>query len=270
MNSPSNSPRSAQAGFTLLEMMIVIGILLMLTTLIAQIQGSIFKRREDIAQEGNFYNAIRFSMNVLQRDILHLFTPLAFAPQVPAGQPGGQPGVQAPAQPASNIYDPNDSSGRATKFWSAAIDATGIRPSRFQGTEATLSFISSSHIRIYKNAQESDFAKISYEMRNDGEQGRSLIRTEDASAFSDDERKAGAGLSKHVLLKGIRALKFRYWNAQQQRWDTSWDSDREEYKRNYPTMVEVQIDIKGPGKLTFTSTYIFRPEVPADGLTKTF
>lgn len=256
----SRSRGLSEQGFTLLEMMIVIGILLMLTTLIAQIQGSIFKRREEIAQEGNFYNSIRFSINVIQRDILHLFTPLAF---VPVSQTPTPP-------PQQNVYDPTDSSGRATRFWSAAVDSTGIRPSRFQGTETSISFIASSHIRIYKNAQESDFAKVSYELRNDGESGQSLIRIEDPQAFSSDERKNGVGMTQHTLLKGIRSLKFRYWNAQQLRWDSSWDSDRPEMKKLYPTMVELQVDVRGPGNLSQNATYLFRPEVPADGLTKTF
>lgn len=270
------APAYLQEGFTLLEMIIVISILVLLTGLIANIQSSIFKRREDIAQEGAFYNAIRFSMNVLQRDMLHLYSPTAMSPKTPT-QPGTLPG----SQPAQNVttLDPSDSSARTTAYWGAATDAMGIRPSRFVGTETALSFVSSSHIRIYKNAKESEFAKISYELKSDTQTlsdgstggGQALFRTENPNVFDDEERRSlGNGVGKYILLHGIKALKFRYYNVAQTRWESRWDSESEEFKNKYPEMIEVQLAVLGPVRLSYDGTFLYRPEMPLNGLPITY
>lgn len=256
-------------------MIIVIMILVILTGMIASIQASIFKRREDIAQEGSFYNAIRFSMNVLQRDVLHLYTPLLASPSPTpspgAGQgPGGLPGGSA---------DPNDSSGNLTDYWGAAVDATGIRPARLVGSETKLTFVSTSHIRIYRNAQESEFTKVQYELRTDPQTlpdgtpggGQMLVRAENPNAFDDEERKTrSATASSHTLLHGIKSLRFRYYNGAQARWDNRWDSEAEDTKRIYPEMIEVQVSVLGPSRLFFDGTFLYKPEMPLNGLPATY
>lgn len=272
MNSLSRFSKD-ESGFTLLEMLIVVGILLMLTGLISEVQVSIFKRRDEISQEGAFYNSIRFSLNLIQRDIAHLYSPtLMLPPKKKASADPNNPGTPG-ALPPSNVFDPSDTSNRITTYWGAAKDATGVRPSRFQGTESSLSFVASSHIVIYKNKQECEFAKIQYELKQDelkdpdGNRGQMLARTENPNVFDDEERRErGIGVTRYSLIHGIKAFRFKYWNNEQRRWESKWDSESEEFRGKYPEMIQVELEVRGGKKLSFQGDFIYRPEIPLNGI----
>ncbi|MGK5084636.1 type II secretion system protein GspJ, partial [Bdellovibrionota bacterium FG-1] len=165
--------------------------------------------------------------------------------------------------------------GRTTPFWLPAIDKTGIRPSHFIGTDTKLSFISLSHVRIYKEAPESAFAKVTYETLPDPgnrEVPDSLMlrKTECTNVFDDDDRRERPYTHKFLLLHGIKKIKYRYWRRDWNQWTASWDNEKEEFKEKYPDLIEVTIEVAGPERLSFQGTYKFRPEVPLRGLDPSF
>ena len=66
----------------------------------------------------------------------------------------------------------NSDQGKTSTYWLGATEKSGLRLSRFVGTDTKMSFVVASHVRIYKDTPESDFAKISYEARaRRGQQG---------------------------------------------------------------------------------------------------
>jgi general secretion pathway protein J len=249
-------------GFTLIEIMIVMAILAFISMGTYQATLETFKLRDSLSAESDFYNELRFSMNVVNRDVTLLYSPLIMKPPGPSPSPGV---VANPPQPQLA----QDSASEST-FWSPPIDATGIRPSRFQGTDVKMSFISASHIRIYKDARETELAKISYELEKDAgntdvPDAMVLVKHESPNVFEEDERK---DTQTHIypLLHGIKKLKYRYYNQDKDHWETTWDSDSQDQHNIYPDQIEITIEIGGPQKQSFSGVYKFKPEVPIRGI----
>jgi general secretion pathway protein J len=256
-----------KAGFTILEMLIAIMVLIMISMGIYQAMWETFKLRDVLSTEGDFYNAIRMSTDILRRDISLIYSPQLMIPP----KPSPTPGVPAPPPAPEDLSEMADIS-QSTKFWGGAIDKSGIRPSRFTGAETSMTFVAATHIRIYKDAPESDFAKIGYELiqdtleENEELKGQVLKKTEDANAFSDEEDPREKMRSTYSLLRGIKKFRLQYYNKASGNWFNSWDSDREETKNKYPDMIKLNLEVIGPHRLSYEGEYIFRPEVPLRGI----
>jgi prepilin-type N-terminal cleavage/methylation domain-containing protein len=272
---------SATAGFTLIEVIIVLVILTFISLGIYQMTTETFKLRDELSAEGDFYNGIRMAMDVLQRDVASMFSPILSRPDPnPSGSPTPQnPNtLPPPVDPQTTEMLLNSDQGKTSAFWLAATDKSGLRLSRFVGTPDKITFVSASHVRVYKDSPESDFAKITYELVSDEENKgnkdmsdpKALLRTENTDAFDDDDRKAERYAHHYLLLHGIRKLRFRFWRKDKDnglgRWENSWDNDKEDFKERYPDKIEVSIEVDGPQHLSYTGVYYFRPEVPLNGL----
>jgi general secretion pathway protein J len=269
------TPQShSQAGFTLLEIMIAMAIMIMIAGAIFQATTQTFKLREVLSTEGDFHNGIRLAIQIIQRDVALIYTPTLMRPNRAEAPPDPLTGV--PSSPNSG-QELGDDLGQSFKYWSPALDSSGLRPSRFQGSDTKMSFISLSHIRIYQDSTESEFAKISYELRpdtggnldrrDDQKPGMVLVKTEDSNAFNKEERKDNATRT-YPVLHGIRKLSFLYYQQDGNTWKSgrSWDSDKDETKNKFPDIIEVQLEVMGPHDQTFTGTFKFRPEIPVNGL----
>jgi prepilin-type N-terminal cleavage/methylation domain-containing protein len=273
-----NSRRqNSEAGFTLIEVLISVVVLTFISLGIYQLTTQTFRLRDSLSIEGEFYNSIRLAMNVLGRDVAAIYTPELMKPPTP--QPSGNPagGVVAAAPPDVDFQNLlSTDAGRTTPFWLPAIEKSGLRPSHFIGTDLKISFLALSHVRIYRDAPDSIFAKISYELVHDENPGvpgvtdaLMLVRTESTNAFDDDDRRDRNYSRKLPLLHGIKKLKYRYWKKDGTatgKWDTSWDNEKEDYKGKFPDLVEVTFEVIGPEHLSFEGIYKFRPEVPLRGL----
>jgi general secretion pathway protein J len=186
-----------------------------------------------------------------------IYSPLAFPSAGPA--PAGTDDLQV-----------------SYNFWGPAIDKDGRRPSRFIGSENKLSFISVSHIRIYADSPESDFAKVTYEIRRDDKNEDNpgtftLFRIESANAFSKEESK-DPFTSTNPLLHGIKKLEYAYYQQDSNTWKVfkSWDSDKEETKNLMPDIIELKMEVVGKKSQSFEAIYKFRPEIPFNGVDASF
>ena len=258
--------RPLQAGFTLIELLIAMFLLVVISLSIYQSTTQTYRLREILMNEGDFYNGIRLSMGIMERDISLIYSPInltTFDPQTPQDRNQNvSPEVQAII--SSDL-------GRPSEFWTGAFDKTGIRPSRFVGTSNRMTFISRSHQRVYKESPESEFTKIVYELRderalNQDNNSKVLFKIADTSAF-EDQNKRDTYQRTYPLLHGIKNLSFRYYRKDKKSWLSSWDSDSNDDLRNkFPDIVEVKIEVAGPSRLHFDGLYYFRPEIPTYGL----
>lgn len=243
-------------------------ILVFVSFAIYQAVTQTFRLRTSLTAEGNFYNSLRLSMSILQRDIALIYSPTAMVPAAQKQQAGTPPGgsQQSPAPSAINM----DNGGVATTFW-LAPDASGLRYSRFQGTDRKISFVTMSHIRIYKDSPESEFAKITYDLRPDTKDPENkgnyvLVKTESANAFDIDDQRDPMAKS-YEILRGVKTLSFTFYQRDRDNWKTSktWDTDKEEYKNNYPDVIELKLELVGTNHLYFEGTFKFKPEFPFNG-----
>lgn len=258
---------SDEAGFTLLEVLVVMIVMGFISLGIFQAITETYKLRDALSNESDFYNGIRLSMDVIQRDVTALYSPAIMIPNPsPSSQP---PGAPAPPTDPKDLEAINEHP-TATQYWGVPLNRTGIRPSHFIGTENKMSFISADHQRIYKDSPESIFAKVSYEINHDDLSGSIpdtsvLTKTESPNVWEEDESK---DLMKRAfsVLRGIKVFKIQYYRKDKDRWEKNWDSDKDEFKNIYPDIVEISIEVVGPTQLSFTGKFRFRPEIPLHGL----
>ncbi len=258
--SQNRDGKSNSDGFTLLEVLISIFLLVIISLSIYQATTETYKLRDVLMTEGDFHNGVRLAMGVLDRDISLLYTPLIMLPEEKA----------ALAQPAdAQDLDAIISTDRSSVYWSPAVNKTGVRPSHFAGTDSKLTFVSVSHIRIYKERPESEFTQVSFYLDSDpfdrAAEGKVLFKTSDPNAF-DEGGKVEQFKRTLPLLHGVKKWKYEYYSKERDRWDSSWDSESADNKNVYPDMIRVTLEVVGPSRLVFEGKYYFRPEIPLHGI----
>lgn len=274
-----SADRKSERGFTLLEVLISIALLAFISIFIYQATTESFKIREILSTEGEFYNSVRMAVSVLNRDLSVAYSPTLLLAPTPPAQNGQVPGsFQDP-----NAYNAPDADqqmlqtgeyARTSQFWGPAVHKNGIRPSRFMGTETKISFLAASHMRLYKAKHESDFVRVEYDLKPAKSTGNGptlgvLVKTFSPNAFTLDDAKDTL-ISKIELLEGIERMKFRYYYREKDTWLNSWDSENSEQYHRFPDMVELVIDVKGPGKLHFNGIYKLKPEMAINGIPAAF
>lgn len=240
--------KNPQSGFTLLEVIIAMAVLVFISFSIYQATIETYRLRDTLSAEGDFYNALNLSTSIIQRDIANIYTPTV-----------------DPTIPGSILLDDQVLS---TNYWLPAKDPGGTRPSRFVGTDNKLSFISLSHVRIYKDSPESEFAKVAYDLKPDTQTGaipgtQILVKTESPNAFAQDATKDPTSHS-YDLLRGVKKLTYTYYQRDGNTWKTyhSWDNEKEDVKNKYPSMVEMDIELVGQKNESFSGKFKFRLEIP--------
>lgn len=266
LNKPqlAHLAQSDVTGFTLIEVLISMTILVFISFAIFQATTETYKLRDVLSQEGDFYNGIRLSTGIIQRDIAMLYSPTISVPY-------SKPDPHAPPDPRQMQVIMSDDLGQTSLFWLAAIDSSGLRPSHFIGTETKLSFVSLSHTRIYRDSPESEFAKITYEIKKDDKNTDNpstfvLVKTESPNAFANEDQKDTFSHS-FELLHGVKKLSYSYYQREGLTWKIArtWDSEKEETKNRYPDIIELKIEVVSK-KQAFEGKFKFRPEIPLNGL----
>jgi len=266
-NSKSKLKASAQDGFTLIEVLISIVILAFISLGLYNAIIETYRIRETLSTEGDFHNGIRLSMNILQRDLTLLYSPIGMMPS-PAPSPSTPAQLQQAQTHTAQMNAKDPDLGQTFDFWEPATAANGIRPSRFTGTESKLTFVSNSHFRVYKDSAESEFADITYELvRDDTDPNvQMLVKTENTDAFNTDKRNRNPFERRYALLHGIKAFKYRFYRKDKDEWVPGWDTDKDEFKVNgqaaYPDIIEVKIQVTSGPKLNFDGRFLFKPELP--------
>jgi len=274
----------SRSGFTLIEVMISMVLLAFISLAIYQATTSSFRLRERLLGGGDFQNAIRLSLGILDRDFAAIYSPILMLPSAQAtsnttNASGSTTGSTEEAESSALRAAEELAAGelsRSTKFWGGAVELTGLRPTRFQGNGQSMSFVSASHIRIYKEAPETELTAITYKLEDDRMPGaiegtQVLMRTADPAIFSIDlgERESKTART-FPLIRGVSKLEFKYWNPDKKDWSRSWDTESNDTKNLYPTMLQITLEVKGPQNLLYEGKWTLKMEMPLRGLSSTF
>ena len=285
-----NKPIKNDRGFTLIEVMISLFILVLIgvTTSKAVIEAA--KLKEVLKEETESSSEFRTSIGFIERDLNQVFNPRWFLPpDQKAIDPYAAPVPQQAgiAAPTFTVEEMNRKMrGQAfmpTDFWGPVFDITGIRPSRFKGTENTMSFVSASHTRIYQQKKESIYAKIRYEVipqavnpnltREQAEQMKglqTLQKIENTQAFNFDDPKDAPSINYYAILNNIKKIKFGYYKRGEKDPVHTWDSEALDSKGIFPEAVEVEVSILSPNGRTIDAKILFKLESPNDVLPTTY
>jgi general secretion pathway protein J len=260
--------RKTNQAFTLIEMLIAMAILAFISVGVYQLTAGTFEMREKLEVEADFYNSVRVALSQMERDILMIFTPQLKAFPGNLGQRVQvQPGTQPTGGDNATPFDP----GQPTAFWGARLNRSGIRASRFQGEANKVSFISNSHVRLYQNSPESEFAKIIYTVEDDRESknannqmDKMLVRYEDPVAFIDDGKKSETEV-RYIIMRAVKSFKIEYLDGSNDRWQNRWDTESADTKDKYPALIRVTVEVIPPPPMnpenTFVAVQMYKPEL---------
>ena len=123
----------------------------------------------------------------------------------------------------------------------------------FVGTEAGASsridFTSFSHIRLYRDAHESDQNELSYYVDDDPhDPGKSALIRREQRRIDDDPRKGGQAA---VLIENVTKFELGYLEPLTGEWLSTWDTTQAAMQPNrLPTQVRIKLtvpNIRGKG-----------------------
>ncbi|UYL08454.1 GspJ family type II secretion system protein [Bdellovibrio sp. SKB1291214] len=248
----------SRRGFTLLEVMITIGILGTMTVLVAQAIQQSIKMKTKVTTQMDDVSHMRDAVRLIQKDInlayhyrdvekelseLLAKKSATTAQQQPVTPPGFQDPLQQQQQSA----------------WNQQLQKREVPrkdpETHFVGTGEGINFVTMNNARTVRNTQQADFVEVGYELKEcrslseNGGTSKCIWRR--TSPWVDlDVTKGG---SEVVLLENVSEFKFRYMGKGKQDWVSTWRSDSGgdgASKGKFPQAVELSITVtkKDSGK----------------------
>ena len=296
MHSKKSSPRTSETGFTLIEVLISLFILVLIGVTTSKAVIDAAQLKEVLKDETEFSSEYRTSMGFIERDLNQIFNPRWFLsadlipldPYNPPPVTQTQTGATPPLTPEAINKFLKGYAFQSFEYWGAVLDNTGIRPSRFKGDEKSMSFITASHTRIYQQKKESIYAKVKYELikqppnpnLNDAQNAKlsglyALMKTENTRAFELEEPKDANYSTEYLVLGNIKNFKISYYKAGEKSSVKNWDSDgapvkAQDAKGKFPEAIEIELSLQALNGRTLDSKVLFKLETPNDVLPKTY
>jgi general secretion pathway protein J len=129
-------------------------------------------------------------------------------------------------------------------FLSENYDANRFRepPTLFVGREDELLFTTFAHVRLYRDAKESDQAVVEYTLESDpdhaGEQA--LFRRSKPRLDGEPDR----GGRKDLVADRVSALRLQYWDPKRKEWTREWSTRLVEHARELPPRIRIELEVK--------------------------
>lgn len=122
------------------------------------------------------------------------------------------------------------------------------------GGQDTMNFSSMSHLRYIRDSKETERAEIGYFLKDavfDEGAGWNLMKR----VQSPPDNKPDEGGSEYVVLENVKELTLQYYDADKEDWRSEWDSTSLDYKKKLPRAVEITLVIPDPVNPEETRTF---------------
>ena len=111
----------------------------------------------------------------------------------------------------------------------------------FKGERERIDFTAFGYVPKTQDAKRSEQRELAYFLDDDPKTGRrSLIRREDPT-LDDDFETGGREL---VLLAGVTALEFQYWDKTTEAWKEAWDFEDAASGGKLPERVRIELTVE--------------------------
>lgn len=192
---------SPAQGFTLVEVLIAMGITASMALMTIGSLRSLDRAGEVTRQQEERYAAARVALTRLTREVSMAFL--------------------------SDNYD--------TKRFRDPLTL-------FVGRDDELTFTTMAHVRLYRDAKESDQAIVHYRLDSDPDHAgeRALFRREKPRL--DDEPDRGG--QTDLVADHVTSLRFQYWDPKRRDWVREWTTRGTEHSKELPPRVRVELEMK--------------------------
>ncbi|NOK35353.1 prepilin-type N-terminal cleavage/methylation domain-containing protein [Corallococcus exercitus] len=190
-------------GFTLMEVMVAVGITALMGTVVAMAFQTGINAKEVVEGEAERYRMVRVSLNRMAREIGSAFV--------------------SDRYDLRRFRDQND------------------RPTNFIGERDKLTFTTFAHQRLYTDVKESDQAVVEYFVENSSERGARQRQDLKRRVNPNVGDRMDRGGTTDVLFEGVKGVEFAYWDSEKKEWDDEWDTRRTEKKAILPTRVRITV-----------------------------
>jgi general secretion pathway protein J len=203
-------------GFTLVEVMIAVGITAVVGALVAGAFQRTYAAKELTEAQDERFSSARVALTRMARELSQAFL--------------------------SSDYDHKRFREPVTVFIG-----------KDRGVEDDLLFTTMSHVRLRRDAKESDQSVVEYTLDADPDHPgeRALFRREKVHLDDSPDR----GGSKAVVCEHVTTFDVEYWDWKRQEWAREWVSNGPDRAGTLPTRVKVRLGLKMPdGKERFFET----------------
>ncbi len=217
--------RRADAAFTLLELMVALAIFLIATALVWGSLAQTLKARAILETIELRYQGVRLALGRISRELSMAY------------------------------LSKNDTPG--------AVEPRTYLIAERHASSAEISFSYMGHQRLYRDADESDTAVVTYFVESDREDRgkQNLYRRETRRIAPRDERDLGAA---YVACEDVVKFELEFWDATKEEWQDEWDTKNADGQPDHlPSKVRIRLvvrDEKGRDTPFVTETQIFLQE----------
>ncbi len=209
--------RLRKQGFTLLEVMVSVGLMGVIMTLIWSSSSQSFRSKERIEARDSVFHSAQVALRKISDDVSAAFL-----------------------TKRSTTTASADGTGEVTTL--AAFKSFFIGEDR--GDQDSLRFTSLAHVRLVKNAKESDQTRIAYEtVPHPEEQGRYNVMRREQSWLGDTDEVTGAPFA---LLEGVLSFNVEYYDERKKEWVKEWNTDKIDWRDRLPIAVRVSAIFPDP------------------------
>jgi general secretion pathway protein J len=114
-------------------------------------------------------------------------------------------------------------------------------PTLFVGRDDELLFTTFAHVRLYRDAKESDQSVVAYTLDSDPEHPgeRALFRREKPRL--DDEPDRGGRTD--LVADHVTSLRLEYWDSRRKDWVREWTTRTSEHAKELPPRVRISLEM---------------------------
>ncbi len=212
-------------GFTLLEVMLAVGILALVGTMVYGGFAQTALNKARVESDVDHYRSVHMALERIVRELSMTF-------------------VSTHVNPSPDL--------RTVQTAFIGTDA---------GSEDRLDFTSFSHRRLYRDARESDQNEISYFVAEHPEKrGERVLARREQNRIDEDPRRGG---KSQILIEGVQEFNLEYFDPLLSEWVSTWATDDPFAQANrLPTQVRVRITVDDPYRPGKTNTFGTRAAIP--------
>ncbi len=253
--------RKPRAGFTMIEMLMVLSILAGITLMTGQTINKALKSKKKFQSEIEQTSVMRDTLRILERDLNMAFHYRNIHYEVlkkikEEGQPKapGTPEPGAPGSPFPPSQPQTPPSVVGTDAGAPQFELKDPPPNytQFLGENESVYFTTVSHVRTLTDSPESDQAEVGYFVKNCKRRGVAankkgattscLWRKE--SLFIDDDLTKGG--NETPLLENVEKFELLYFGEEREGWQKVWRTDEkgtEDIRGRFPQAVQIKLTV---------------------------